>query len=80
MAKREVSSCSRTVSSGLSRLTSSSAVKKTASSSRTNSDAPTAVILYPSCAVFAQVRTIHSASRTSIRAPGVGGLGHWGCS
>src|SRR5690606_33341288 len=58
------------VSSGRSWTTPSMPVKKTASSSRTNSDTPTAVILKPSRGVRVQVRTIHSASRTSMHAPG----------
>ena len=55
----------------------SSSVKNTASSSRTSSDTPVARILNPSCSVAVQLRTIHSASRTTIRAPGGYGVLVW---
>ena len=51
-------------------ISGSSRVRKTASRSRTSSETPSHVSCWPPSGVESTRRTIHSASRTTTRAPG----------
>ncbi len=68
--KYEEVSGTRRVFSGSRSSTASMPLKKTASSSRTNSETPTASMRSPSWSVVVVLRTSHSSSRTRICAPG----------
>ena len=67
---RDEVSRTSTVSSGRIAWMSSSAVKKVASTSCTNSETPTALIMVPSAVPVLTLRTSHSSSRTTMREPG----------